>query len=116
MAAGPVCARFHEAVELIGARWTGAILQVLLRGRARYADLRASVPDISDRMLSDRLRALEGAGIVKRYVSSDAPVRVEYELTPKGRALEPALDAIRTWAERWVTPPAATRVRSQTRE
>jgi DNA-binding HxlR family transcriptional regulator len=104
MAANPVCAQFHEAVELIGARWTGAILQVLMRGRTRYADLRAAVPEISDRMLSERLRELEQAGLVVRYVSPEPPVRVDYELTKKGRALEPALEAIGAWAQQWVTP------------
>ena len=100
--AGSVCSRFHEAVELIGARWTGAILQVLMGGRTRYADLRSAVPEISDRMLSERLRELEHAGIVVRHVSAEPPVRVDYELTKKGRELEPALSAIGTWAERWI--------------
>jgi DNA-binding HxlR family transcriptional regulator len=107
MAVNPVCARFHEAVELIGARWTGAILQVLMSGRTRYAALRAAVPEISDRMLSERLRVLEQAGIVVRYVSTHPPVRVEYELTAKGRALEPALEAISDWAEAWVPASAS---------
>jgi DNA-binding HxlR family transcriptional regulator len=101
-----VCTRFHQAVELIGARWTGAILHVLMRGPVRYADLRAAVPEISDRMLCERLRALEEATIVVRHVSPDPPVRVDYELTDKGRALEPALTAIGRWAERWVDPQA----------
>jgi DNA-binding HxlR family transcriptional regulator len=96
-----VCSQFHEAIELIGARWTGAIVHVLLRGTARYADLRAAVPDISDRMLSERLRELEEASLVHRHVSADAPVRVEYSLTEKGRALEPALTALQAWAEQW---------------
>ena len=103
--AGNLCSRFHAAVELIGARWTGALLQVLMAGRTRYADLRAAVPEISDRMLSERLRELEHAGIVVRYVSAEPPVRVEYELTEKGRALKPALDAIGAWAEQWVSVP-----------
>ena len=102
-----VCSRFHEAVELIGARWTGALLRVLLDGRTRYADLRSAVPEISDRMLSERLRELEHARIINRYVSADPPVRVEYELTEKGRALEPSLKAIGEWAERWIEAPAA---------
>ena len=105
MAADPVCAQFHEAVELIGARWTGAILHVLMRGRTRYADLRSAVPEISDRMLSERLRELEQAGIVVRHVSAEPPVRVDYELTRKGRALEPALEAIGAWAQQWVSAP-----------
>jgi DNA-binding HxlR family transcriptional regulator len=118
MAANPVCSRFHTAVELIGARWTGAILHVLLRGRTRYADLRSSVPEISDRMLSERLRELEHAEIVVRHVSAEPPVRVDYELTAKGRALEPALAAIGAWAEKWVAPEErqqAVAVRAQKR-
>jgi DNA-binding HxlR family transcriptional regulator len=113
MAATAVCARFHEAVELIGARWTGAILQVLMRGRTRYADVRSAVPEISDRMLSERLRELEQAGIVLRFVSADPPVRVEYELTEKGRALEPALKAIGAWAEQWVAVPRKAQRRAR---
>jgi DNA-binding HxlR family transcriptional regulator len=101
-----VCSRFHEAVELIGARWTGAILQVLMGGTVRYADLRAAVPEISDRMLCERLRALEAADIVVRKVSAEPPVRVDYDLTAKGRALEPALRAIGAWAEKWVPAPS----------
>jgi DNA-binding HxlR family transcriptional regulator len=106
-----VCPRFHEAIELIGARWSGAILDVLLQGRTRYADLRDAVPEISDRMLSDRLRAFEEAGLVVRHVSRTPPVRVEYELTDKGRALAPALEAIHDWAEKWVAPLENTSTR-----
>jgi DNA-binding HxlR family transcriptional regulator len=109
MAPHSVCSLFHEAVELIGARWTGAILDVLMHGPVRYADLRAAVPEISDRMLSERLRALEDAGIVTRHVSADPPVRVDYDLTEKGRALKPSLEAIKAWAERWIGPPPVTK-------
>jgi DNA-binding HxlR family transcriptional regulator len=70
-------------------------------GPVRYADLRAAVPDISDRMLCERLRALEDAGLVVRTVSAEPPVRVDYGLTDKGKALEPALNAIAAWAETW---------------
>jgi DNA-binding HxlR family transcriptional regulator len=98
-----LCARFHRAVELIGGRWTGAVIRLLLNGRMRFAELRAAIPDISDRMLSERLRELEGEGIVARIVVPETPVRVEYELTEKGRALEHALSAVGKWAERWVT-------------
>ncbi|MGH9411649.1 MAG: winged helix-turn-helix transcriptional regulator [Vicinamibacterales bacterium] len=104
-----LCSRFHRAVELIGSRWTGAVIQLLLHGRMRYAELRAAIPDISDRMLSERLRELETEGILARTVVPETPVRVEYELTEKGRALEHALAAVGKWAERWVieSPPAA---------
>ena len=100
-----LCVRFHRAVELIGGRWTGAVIQLLLNGRMRFAELRAAIPDISDRMLSERLRELEAEGILARRVVPDTPVRVEYELTEKGRALEQALSAVGRWAERWVSAP-----------
>ena len=102
-----LCVRFHRAVELIGGRWTGAMIQLLLNGRLRFAELRAAIPDISDRMLSERLRELESEGIVARRVVPETPVRVEYELTEKGRALEQALAAVGRWAERWVTDTPA---------
>jgi DNA-binding HxlR family transcriptional regulator len=101
-----LCARFHAAVELVGRRWTGAVIQLLLDGRMRYAELRGAIPDISDRMLSERLRELESEGIVARIVVPETPVRVEYELTEKGRALEHALSAVGKWAERWVSESA----------
>lgn len=110
-----LCERFHRAIELIGGRWTGAIIQLLLRGPARYAALREAVPDISDRMLSERLRELESEGIVERLVLPETPVRVEYRLTPKGEALEPSLKAIGKWAERFVEleKPAASPKRAR---
>ena len=94
-----VCDRFHRAVEFVGRRWTGAVLEVLMRGPARYAEVRAAVPGISDRMLCQRLRELEGEGVVSRTVIPESPVRVEYALTEKGRALEPALRRLSAWAE-----------------
>ena len=98
----PVCSRFHRAIELIGSRWTGAILQTLLQGKTRYAAIKGVIPDITDRMLSERLRSLEGEKLVLRVVIPDSPVRVEYDLTPKGRELQKALREIGNWAERWI--------------
>jgi DNA-binding HxlR family transcriptional regulator len=106
-----LCAKFHKAVELIGRRWTGAVIQLLLRGPSRYAELRDAIPDISDRMLSERLRELEQEGIIARAVIPETPVRVEYALTPKGRALEQALGAIGQWADKWLEPPRQKAVR-----
>lgn len=99
-----LCPRFHQASELIGRRWTGAIIFVLLKSRCRFATLRAAIPDITDRMLSDRLQELEQEAIVERTVIPETPVRVEYALTRKGRALATAMDAIAEWAEKWVEP------------
>src|SRR5438270_9243806 len=99
-----LCALFHRAIELIGRRWTGAIIFVLLRSRCRFATLRDAIPDITDRMLSDRLQELEQEGIVERTVIPETPVRVEYALTKKGRALGDAIEAITEWAHKWVEP------------
>src|SRR5215467_13002520 len=96
-----LCQKFHRASELVGRRWTGAIIYVLLRARCRFATLREAIPDITDRMLSDRLQELESEGIVERTVVPDTPVRVEYALTKKGRALASAFDAIADWAHKW---------------
>jgi len=103
-----LCPRFHQASELIGRRWTGAIIFVLLRARCRFATLRAAIPDITDRMLSDRLQELEQEGIVQRTVIPETPVRVEYSLTEKGRGLANAVDAIVDWAETWIDASQAT--------
>ena len=100
-----VCPRFHRAVELIGKRWTGAVLRTLLNGRTRFNAIAAAIPDVSDRMLAERLRELEHEGIIARLVIPDTPVRVEYELTDKGRALDDALGAISRWAHIWGDPP-----------
>lgn len=97
-----VCSRFHQAVELIGGRWTGAIIQTLLQGKTRYALIKAAIPDITDRMLSERLRSLESEELLTRKVVPESPVRVEYELTEKGRSLESSLTEIGAWAERWI--------------
>jgi DNA-binding HxlR family transcriptional regulator len=96
-----LCAKFHRASELIGRRWTGAIIFVLLKSRCRFAVLRGAIPEITDRMLSDRLQELEMEGIVDRTVIPETPVRVEYALTKKGRALATAIDAIVDWAHKW---------------
>jgi DNA-binding HxlR family transcriptional regulator len=110
-----LCQRFHRASELIGRRWTGAILYVLLRSRCRFATLRDAIPDITDRMLSERLQELEDEAIVERTVVPATPVRVEYALTKKGRALTAAIDAISEWAEKWVEigEPAAKPEKTQ---
>ena len=97
-----LCPRFHHASELIGRRWTGAIIFVLLRSRCRFATLREAIPDITDRMLSERLQELEEEAIVERTVVPETPVRVEYALTRKGRELSVAFEAIGEWAHKWV--------------
>src|SRR5687768_2423285 len=97
-----LCTRFHRASELIGRRWTGAIIFLLLKQTCRFATLRDAIPDITDRMLSERLQELEDEGLVARTVIPATPVRVEYSLTRKGKALAEPIGAIAEWAERYV--------------
>jgi DNA-binding HxlR family transcriptional regulator len=97
-----ICPYFHEAVELVGKRWTGAVVGALIPGPRRFSELAQAIPQISDRLLSTRLRELESAGIVEREVLDGSPVRVLYTLTPKGRALEPAISELGAWARRWL--------------
>jgi DNA-binding HxlR family transcriptional regulator len=101
-----LCLRFHRASELIGRRWTGAIIFVLMKSRCRFATLRDAIPDITDRMLSERLQELEQEAIVERTVVPEIPVRVEYALTKKGRELAAAVKAITDWAHDWIELPA----------
>src|SRR5713226_658769 len=97
-----LCSRFHQAIELIGRRWTGAIVFLLLKSPCRFAALRDAIPEITDRMLSERLQELEREGVVQRTVVPETPVRVEYALTKKGRALAEAIDAMVEWAHKWI--------------
>jgi len=96
------CSAYHQAVELIGKRWTGAIVFVLMDGPLRFSEVKVLVPDLSDRLLSERMKELEAEGIVERQVIDDMPVRVEYCLTTKGRALEPAVRSLKVWARSWL--------------
>lgn len=96
-----MCPRYEAAMALLGKKWTGLIIRVLLGGPKRFTDFRTQVPDLSDRLLSERLQELEDKGIVIRVVHGCKPVLIEYHLTPKGQALAPVVNAIQEWAERW---------------
>ena len=98
------CPLTHEAIELIGRRWTGAIVEVMMQTRAamRFNEIAGAVPELSDRMLSERLKELEDRGMVRRDVDAGPPVRVSYALTPMGEGLEPALTELHAWAQRWL--------------
>jgi DNA-binding HxlR family transcriptional regulator len=96
------CPLYHEAVELIGRRWTGAILRVLMDGPLRFSEVAQAVPELSDRLLSERMKELEARGVVLRTVIPGPPLRVEYELSEMGRELEPALSELQRWANRWL--------------
>jgi DNA-binding HxlR family transcriptional regulator len=98
---GEVCPNFHAAIELIGKRWTGAILCALIERPMRYGELGKAVPGLSDRLLSQRLRELEDEGLVQREVEAGTPVRVTYSLTATGEDLGPAIGELKAWAKRW---------------
>ena len=98
------CPRYHRAVEIVGRRWSGAIIRVMLAGATRFGEIESVVPGISNRMLSERLKDLENEKVVERVVIPERPVRVEYRLTEKGRALAPAIEALSVWADEWVEP------------
>jgi DNA-binding HxlR family transcriptional regulator len=100
-----VCPRFHKAIELLGKRWTGAIVRALMDGPRRFTELLAAVPGLHDRLLSERLKELEAEGVVQRHIYPETPVRIEYELTAKGRDLHRVMAEIHRWADRWM--PAA---------
>jgi DNA-binding HxlR family transcriptional regulator len=96
------CPYFHHAVELIGRRWTGVVLRSMLAGASRFGDIAAAVPGLSDKMLAERLKELESEGMITRTVVPETPVRVEYHLTDKGRAIDGILNALDRWADKWV--------------
>jgi DNA-binding HxlR family transcriptional regulator len=96
-----MCPRFENAFELLGKRWTGLIIRTLLNGQNRFSDIEEAIPNMSARMLTERFKELEKEGIIIRKVYPETPVRIEYELTEKGRDLQSAMDEIPKWAEKW---------------
>ncbi|GIM44885.1 transcriptional regulator [Collibacillus ludicampi] len=97
-----LCPKFEAAFQLLGKRWTGLIIRVLLIGPKRFKEIKDMIPEMSDRMLTERLKELEAAGLLTRHVYPETPVRIEYELTDKGRALESMMNEMQKWAEQWM--------------
>ncbi|SDQ11818.1 transcriptional regulator, HxlR family [Virgibacillus subterraneus] len=97
-----LCPRFENAMEIISKRWVGLILFELLEGTKRFSEMEADLP-ISGRLLSDRLKLLEQKDIIERNIYSEFPVRIEYSLSEKGKALEPVIQEIQHWADDWVS-------------
>jgi DNA-binding HxlR family transcriptional regulator len=103
-----LCLQYQQAVEIISKRWIGLILMVLMPGPRRFNEIADQLEVVSDRMLSERLKELEAEGVIERRVYPETPVRIEYSLTEKGRALEPVIAAIGQWGHQWLTPEPAT--------
>ena len=104
----PMCATYTQAFDIIGRRWTGAIIRTLLSGHTRFTDIARAIPGLSDRVLSERLKELEAEGLVVRTVTPSTPVRIGYTLTEMGIALLPALVAVEEWAQTWLQPGRRT--------
>jgi DNA-binding HxlR family transcriptional regulator len=97
-----MCPKYEAATEILGKKWTGLIIRVLLGGPKRFKDVKEQIPDMSDRILTERMKELENFGVLKRNVYPETPVRIEYELTSKGKDLISVIESIQTWAENWM--------------
>jgi DNA-binding HxlR family transcriptional regulator len=101
----PVC----RTAEVVCGKWTLLLIRDLAEGSARFCELERSLEGISPRTLSLRLRGLEEEGIVARHTFPEVPPRVEYALTPKGEALVPLVEDMRSYGMRWLLGDAADR-------
>lgn len=99
-----LCPKFEQAFELLGKRWTGLIIRILQDGPMRFGEIASSATNLSDRLLTERLKELEEAGLVKRQVIPEKPIRILYSLTDKGLALKPVMDELQRWAEEYHNP------------
>jgi DNA-binding HxlR family transcriptional regulator len=95
-----LCQKFEAASVLIGKRWVNLIVFELLKGPKRFNDLE-SVLEISSKMLSSRLKELEEEDILVRNIYPETPIRIEYELTEKGKSLESLMKEIESWSQKW---------------
>lgn len=99
----PVCHRYQRAAELLGRRWSAAVIRATLEGPARFTEIRGSVDGLSARLLAERLRELEGAGLMERRERPGGAV--EYRLTAKGAALARVVHEIEAWVDEWDDAP-----------
>jgi DNA-binding HxlR family transcriptional regulator len=99
-----LCPTVERAFTVLGRKWAGLVIRELSAGPRRWSELRAGIPSVSARMLTERIKELEEEGIVSRDVQTGSPVRVSYALTEKGRALIPVMQGIERWARAWAGP------------
>lgn len=97
-----MCPKYEAAADILGKKWTGRIIRVLLGGPKRFKEIKEQIPEMSDKMLTDRMKELEIQNIVNRNVYPEMPVRIEYELSDKGRELQPVIESIQKWGEQWM--------------
>lgn len=97
-----ICPRFEKTFTILGKKWTGLIIEVLLVDNRRFKDISEQISGVSDRVLVERLKELEEEGIVLRTENEEGPIKVMYSLTEKGRSLEKVMAEIQTWADKWI--------------
>lgn len=99
-----LCPKLECTFDFLGKKWNGLIIDVLLEdGTQRFVELASKIPDVSDRVLVERLKELEEAGILLRTQHPTEKKRIDYSLTEKGIALKPVMQEIQTWGEEWIT-------------
>lgn len=96
------CNQIEEAYQIIGKKWMCLIIHFLLHEPKRFSEIHALIPNLSKRMLTERMKELEYCGIISRNVVSNRPVRSEYSLTKKGHDLGIALQMVESWAKKWL--------------
>lgn len=101
-----ICPRFEKTFAILGKKWTGLIIEVLLTGDKRFKEISEQIEGVSDRVLVERLKELEEEGILTRMENAEAAVRIQYGLTRKGRGLEKVMREIQEWADQWVELPS----------
>ena len=97
-----LCVRVEECYHLLGKKWVGLIIHTLMEEPKRFSEIQAFIPDLSKRVLNERIKELEECGIILRNVITDRPVRTEYSLTKKGTELGRSLKPLEAWAEKWL--------------
>ncbi|WP_050616301.1 winged helix-turn-helix transcriptional regulator [Bacillus testis] len=98
---GKLCKKKEQSFNLIGKKWIISIIHTLMEKPKRFSEIHAYIPDLSKKMLNERMKELEDHGIVERDVISERPLRTEYTLTAKGLGLGQALKSIEDWADEW---------------
>ena len=96
-----LCEKVEQSYHIVGKKWVGLIIHTLMEGPKRFSEIQTFIPDLSKRMLNERMKELEDCGIVLRNVITERPVRTEYSLTRKGHELGKALKTVESWAEKW---------------
>lgn len=99
-----ICPKFEKTFMILGKKWSGLVIEVLLKsGPLRFVDIAKKIPDVSDRLLTERLKELESEGLVTRCPAENEKLRMNYMLTDKGAGLKNVMEEIQKWGDRWLT-------------